>query len=155
MELGHAIADAEHGRLVRVPRNPRRRLGLLDDHDVRARAREPLALVTDPRGRRPGLAIRQRGGEMAAQGGRGAEGGCGGVGRRGGDGGGGGGGGLGPFTPRTTGSSRLEGIDAERAIATFAVPDGSVSPNDQIGWSPFGAVIVTRIRDPARYTWPS
>ncbi len=27
---------------------------------------------------------------------------------------------------------------------------GSVSPNDQIGWSPFGAAIVTRMREPAR-----
>jgi hypothetical protein len=39
----------------------------------------------------------------------------------------------------------------EWAIETVPVPLGSVSPNDQIGWSPFGALIVTRIRDPARY----
>ena len=31
---------------------------------------------------------------------------------------------------------------------------GDVSPNAQTGWSPPGAEIVTRIRDPARYTWP-
>ena len=29
-------------------------------------------------------------------------------------------------------------------------PSGCVSPNAQIGWSPFGAEIVTRIREPAR-----
>ncbi len=33
---------------------------------------------------------------------------------------------------------------------TLALPFGRVSPNDQTGWSPFGAVIVTRMRDPAR-----
>jgi hypothetical protein len=38
----------------------------------------------------------------------------------------------------------------EYAIATVAFPFGWVSPKDQTGWSPFGAVIVTRIRDPAR-----
>jgi hypothetical protein len=34
-------------------------------------------------------------------------------------------------------------------------PCGEVTPNAQTGWSPPGAEIVTRIRDPARYTWPS
>jgi hypothetical protein len=61
---------------------------------------------------------------------------------------------VGTLTPDTIGSRRLDGICLEWAIATFAVPAGSVSPNDQIGWSPFGAVIVTRMREPARYTWP-
>lgn len=30
------------------------------------------------------------------------------------------------------------------------VPGGWVSSNDQIGWAPFGAEIVIRIREPAR-----
>jgi hypothetical protein len=57
---------------------------------------------------------------------------------------------VGTLTPGTTGSTTLDGICVERAIETVAVPAGSVSPNDQIGWSPFGAAIVTRIREPAR-----
>ena len=43
----------------------------------------------------------------------------------------------------------------ECAIETLAFPFGSVSLNDQIGWSPFGAEIVMRIREPARYACPS
>ena len=57
---------------------------------------------------------------------------------------------MGTLTPGTTGSRSLDGICCERAIATVAVPLGSVSPKAQIGWSPFGALIVTRMREPAR-----
>jgi hypothetical protein len=46
-------------------------------------------------------------------------------------------------------------MSPERPTSTVAVPLGSVSLNDQIGWSPFGALIVTRIREPVRYAWPS
>jgi hypothetical protein len=35
-------------------------------------------------------------------------------------------------------------------MSTVAVPVGSVSLNDQIGWSPVGAEMMTRIREPAR-----
>jgi hypothetical protein len=45
---------------------------------------------------------------------------------------------------------RLEGMAFERAIETVAFPLGCVSEKDQMGWSPLGAVIVTRIREPAR-----
>jgi hypothetical protein len=38
----------------------------------------------------------------------------------------------------------------EEAIATSAFPFGRVWLKDQMGWSPFGAEMVTRIRDPAR-----
>jgi hypothetical protein len=38
----------------------------------------------------------------------------------------------------------------EKAIETCPFPLGRVSPNDQMGWSPFGAEIVTRMREPAR-----
>jgi len=44
----------------------------------------------------------------------------------------------------------LDGMRFEYRIATLALPFGSVLLNDQIGWSPFGAAITTRIRDPAR-----
>jgi hypothetical protein len=57
---------------------------------------------------------------------------------------------VGTSTPGTTGSSSLDGISGERAMSTVAVPSGEVSLNDQIGWSPFGALIVTRMREPAR-----
>src|SRR4051794_40981054 len=52
---------------------------------------------------------------------------------------------VGTFTPGTTGSSSRDGCCVEWAIETFAAPGGSVSPNDQMGWSPFGAEIVTRM----------
>jgi hypothetical protein len=45
---------------------------------------------------------------------------------------------------------RRDGLLFEWAIETVACPFGCVSLNDQIGWSPFGAVIVTRMREPAR-----
>jgi hypothetical protein len=62
-----------------------------------------------------------------------------------------GGNGDGTVTPATTGSARLDGIALENATDSVAVPvGGSVSPNDQIGWVPFGAAIVTLIREPAR-----
>ena len=48
-----------------------------------------------------------------------------------------------------------EGRLRECAIVTFVVPAGCVSPNDQIGWSPLGALMVMRILEPARYAWPS
>jgi hypothetical protein len=38
----------------------------------------------------------------------------------------------------------------EWAIETLARYFGRVSPNDHTGWSPFGAVIVTRMRESAR-----
>jgi hypothetical protein len=50
----------------------------------------------------------------------------------------------------TTGRTSLDGLRREAAIATVVVPFGCVWPNDQIGWSPFGAAIVTRMREPAR-----
>jgi hypothetical protein len=50
---------------------------------------------------------------------------------------------------------RLDGMLLEWAIETVAWPPaGCVSPNDQMGWSPLGALIVTRIREPARYVCP-
>jgi hypothetical protein len=57
---------------------------------------------------------------------------------------------LGTPAPETTGRMRLDGMLLENAIDTLAVPVGSVSPNDQIGWVPLGAAIVTLIREPAR-----
>ena len=57
---------------------------------------------------------------------------------------------VGTSTPGTTGRMSLDGMRFEWAIETVACPFGCVSPNDQIGWSPFGAVIVTRMREPAR-----
>ena len=38
------------------------------------------------------------------------------------------------------------------AVPAFA---GWVWPNDHTGCVPFGDAIVTRMRDPARYAWPS
>ena len=61
---------------------------------------------------------------------------------------------VGTFTPGTTGSTRLDGIGAGERDRR-RVPLGTVSSNDQIGCVPFGAAIVTRMRDPARYAWPS
>jgi hypothetical protein len=58
--------------------------------------------------------------------------------------------GLCAATPGTTGSTTLDGIFRENAIETVAVPLGAVSPKDQMGWVPFGAAIVTRIREPVR-----
>jgi hypothetical protein len=63
---------------------------------------------------------------------------------------------AGALTLETTGSTRLDGMVGENAIDSVAVPvDGCVSSNDQIGCVPFGAAIVTFIREPVRYTWPS
>jgi hypothetical protein len=51
---------------------------------------------------------------------------------------------------------RRDGLRREYAIATLADPfAGFVSLNDQMGCSPFGAVMVTRMREPGRYTCPS
>ena len=61
--------------------------------------------------------------------------------------------GVGTFTPGTTGSTSRDGIDFENAIDD--VPVGFVCANDHTGCVPFGAEIVTRIREPARYAWPS
>ena len=59
------------------------------------------------------------------------------------------------MTPGTTGRVRLDGIVLENATDSVGVPvEGRVSLNDQIGWVPFGAAIVTLIREPARYTCP-
>ena len=41
-------------------------------------------------------------------------------------------------------------MDGEKSIETVAVPLGTVWPKDQTGCVPFGAEIVTRMRDPAR-----
>src|SRR5258708_2078562 len=57
----------------------------------------------------------------------------------------------GTVTAGTTGRVRLDGMVLEKATTSVAVPvGGCVSLNDQIGWVPFGAVIVTLIREPAR-----
>jgi hypothetical protein len=63
--------------------------------------------------------------------------------------------GVGTLAPGTTGRTTLDGIDVEKAIETFPLGFGTVWLNDQIGCVPFGAAIVTRMRDPARYAWPS
>src|SRR5690349_19201623 len=63
-----------------MPRNPGGRLGLLDDHHIGIRPSKPLALVTDPGGTRPRLAVGQSEDEVAEQLGAGAEGGLGGIG---------------------------------------------------------------------------
>jgi hypothetical protein len=53
--------------------------------------------------------------------------------------------------PGTTGRNRLDGADFENSIETSLVPfAGSGLENDQIGWVPFGAESVIRIRVPAR-----
>jgi hypothetical protein len=56
---------------------------------------------------------------------------------------------VGTVTPGTTGSTRLDGMVLENA--TDVVPIGTVSSKAQIGCVPFGAAIVTRMRDPVRY----
>jgi hypothetical protein len=48
-----------------------------------------------------------------------------------------------------TGRTTLDGMLFEYAIATVALPFG-VLAKAHTGWSPFGALIVTRIREPAR-----
>jgi hypothetical protein len=58
--------------------------------------------------------------------------------------------GVGTVTPAATGSTTLDGIDAEWAMLTVAVPDGSVWLKDHTGCVPFGAETVTRMREPAR-----
>jgi hypothetical protein len=57
---------------------------------------------------------------------------------------------VGTETCGTTGSIRLDRIRRECATNTSAVRFGTVLLNDQIGWSPFGAAIVIRIRVPLR-----
>ena len=53
--------------------------------------------------------------------------------------------------PGTTGSTSREGIAAEWVNVTDAVPPGGcVFLNAHTGWSPPGAEIVMRIREPAR-----
>jgi hypothetical protein len=55
------------------------------------------------------------------------------------------------LSPGTTGRTRREGIAREEATWILAVPArGRGWEKDQIGCSPFGAEIVTRIREPAR-----
>src|SRR6185437_5050922 len=68
------------GRLIRMPRNPGGRLGLLDDDDVGIGPSDLFALVPDPRGTRPGLAVGKGEDEVAEELGAGAEGGFGRVG---------------------------------------------------------------------------
>jgi hypothetical protein len=57
---------------------------------------------------------------------------------------------VGTLTPGTTGRIRLDGLLFENAIDSVAAPFGTVWVNAQIGWVPFGAAIVTLIREPAR-----
>ena len=59
------------------------------------------------------------------------------------------------LTPGTTGRISRDGNRREWAIETLAVPRGLVRENDHTGCVPPGAVTVSRIRDPRRYTWPS
>ena len=47
----------------------------------------------------------------------------------------------------------FDGMLLENATNTFDV--GDVWLNDQIGWAPLGPAIVTRMREPVRYTCPS
>src|SRR5262249_16780631 len=54
-----AFSNLEHRRLVSVARNPRRRLGLLDDRHVRIRPAQRLSLVSDPSAARARLTVRQ------------------------------------------------------------------------------------------------
>jgi hypothetical protein len=42
----------------------------------------------------------------------------------------------------------------ECRILIVAVLFGRASANAQIGWSPPGALIVTRMREPSRCAWP-
>src|SRR5262245_14029000 len=65
-----------------------------------------------------------------------------------------GGSGVGAVTPGTSGRIRRDGRLCERAIVTLALCRGTVSANAQTGWSPTGALTVTRIREPARYMCP-
>ena len=67
MQLARSGPDREHRRLVGVPRDAGRRLGLLYDLDVRMRAHELLALVAHPRPAWPGLAVGQREHHVAEQ----------------------------------------------------------------------------------------
>jgi hypothetical protein len=67
---------------------------------------------------------------------------------------------VGTDTPGTTGRTSLDGMAGEYAIDTdervpFYPPCGCVSLKDQTGCVPFGAAIVTRIRERLRYAWPS
>ena len=58
---------------------------------------------------------------------------------------------AGAVRPGTTGRTRLDGMVGENATDSVALPvAGCVSPNDQIGCVPFGAAIVTLIREPRR-----
>jgi hypothetical protein len=57
---------------------------------------------------------------------------------------------VGTATPGTSGRITREGMLGERATSTGAVPLGSVEPNAHTGWSPPGAEIDTRTREPDR-----
>src|SRR4051794_23350558 len=61
---------------------------------------------------------------------------------------------VGTLTSGITGNCRRDGFFFPYVNATVARPFGWVSPNDQIGWSPFGAVRITRIRESLRYACP-
>jgi hypothetical protein len=55
------------------------------------------------------------------------------------------------LSPGTTGRTSRDGCLREDDTHTFAVPfAGRGSEVDQIGWVPFGALIVTRMREPFR-----
>src|SRR5262245_44024234 len=66
-----------------------------------------------------------------------------------------GGSGVGTDTLGTTGSTSRDGMLPPEAMVTSVVALGRVCENAQIGCAPLGAAIVTLIRDPARYAWPS
>ena len=62
---------------------------------------------------------------------------------------------VGTLTPGTIGRIRLDGMLDEKGIDSVAVvPAGCVWLNDHTGCVPFGAAIVTLMREPARYTCP-
>ena len=57
---------------------------------------------------------------------------------------------MGAETPGTSGRMRRDGYLCEKATVTFVLWVGTVSEKAQTGWSPTGALTVTRIREPAR-----
>ncbi|MHB1468447.1 MAG: hypothetical protein ACYCSI_03380 [Solirubrobacteraceae bacterium] len=58
---------------------------------------------------------------------------------------------VGTVTPGTIGRVRLDGMLCEKGDRLGRrVAGGSVCPKDQTGSVPFGAAIVTLMRDPAR-----
>src|SRR6202007_70631 len=64
---------------------------------------------------------------------------------------------VGTLTPGTIGRMTLDGMLGENAIDSLAVlPNAGCGWwNDQIGWVPLSAVIVSLMREPFRYACPS